>query len=164
MTTRIPARYSEIVCLLSITLLSLMLVILVNGCTKQHPMTPVDVFIEFTRAYLNNDMEKAESYCTSKLLNSKRFDVVKIIVESLPKPPTSEMTMAEKKKAEELFQSTFKDYMFSIDGNTAKVWIKDHEYQTYNLVKEDGQWKIDYLTIDEAGMLEAYKKEHPGEM
>lgn len=164
MSTRTPIRHQGIVFLISITLLSFLLVILVNGCTKQHPMTPVDVYIEFYRAMLNNDKEKTESFCTPKFLNSKRLVALKMLFKSMPKPPTSEMTGAERKKAEEVFQSTFKDFMFSIDGNTARVWPKDHEYQTYLLVKENGQWKLDELLVDMDGMLESYKKEHPGEM
>jgi hypothetical protein len=153
MLTRIPARHRGIICLISITLLSLFMVILANGCGGPYPATPDQVLVEFSKALFKGDMKKAESFCTTKFKSSPDFAKGKQAMESMSKASNENLSEDQKKKAEELLNSMVGNFESSIEGKTAKVWMKDMKYMTYLLVKEGGRWKIDGYEMNQTEMM-----------
>jgi hypothetical protein len=131
------------------------MVILVNGCGGPYPASPDQVLVEFSKALVNQDMKKAESFCTKKFKSSPDFAQAKLAMSSMPKPPESpKMSKDEKKEAND-FVNTMMAGAFesSIEGKTAKVWMKDMKFMTYLLVKESGRWKLDGYEMDQTEMM-----------
>lgn len=153
MSTRIPARNQRIICLISISLLSLFMVILANGCGGPYPASPDKVLVEFSKAVVNGDMKKAESFCTKKFKTSSDFTNAKQAMDSMPKVTDQNMSEDQKKKAEEFMNSMIGNFESSIEGQTAKVWMKDMKFMTYLLVKEGGRWKIDGYEMNQTEMM-----------
>lgn len=154
MSIRIPARHRGIICLLSITLLSCMFVIMANGCGGPYPATPDQVLVEFSKALVNQDMKKAESFCTTKFKSSPDFAQAKQAMSSMPKPPTGDMSKDQKKETDEMMNSMMAGaFESSIEGKTAKVWMKDMKFMTYLLVKESGRWKLDGYEMNQSEMM-----------
>ena len=118
-----------LVCLLSCILLSMTL--FVTSCGGSTPQKTVQGFIN---AMADGDLEAAEKYVTED--GKKIFALLKMA-------GTDDMKeeMAELKKAE------IKDV--KIDGDKATVTLgADDDTDDINLVKVDGEWKIDMGGLD----------------
>ena len=142
MSARIPPRHQGIICLISIALLSFLMVILVNGCGGSYPSTPDKVMIEFSKAYVNQDLKKAGNYCTSRFKSMPFFTIVDQALSAKVQSLGVKLSEDQRKVIIEWLNTRAGDYEYSIEGNTAKVW-RGTKFVTFLFVKEGGRWKLD---------------------
>lgn len=114
--------------------------ILISGCST-YPNSPTGVFIRFGKAISESNWTEAEKYCTGEFA-SKELAFMKKGQELaggfMPMDRFKENFKQTDKELQDRFES-------SIDGDTAKVWLKEAGFAKFKFKKIGGKWKLDSI-------------------
>jgi hypothetical protein len=159
-----------------IALSSIILISLQTGCASPYPENPVQVVIEHHKALMQGDAKKMESYTSAKAKMTRKANTspksikARELIANIPKgvefQKQNYWSAEEKKWWEEQSKKMESpdSYDFSMDGSTARVWLKTQPNMVFVLVRERGKWKLDDSEMDLTGIIKDKTMKDSGKM